>query len=132
VSAEPALHTPPRTLTMYSTPWCGYCRRLEGQLERAGIEFVVVDIEQHPEAEQIVMAVNRGNQTVPTVVFPNGTALTNPSVAQVREALAEDLPGHDADPAHAEHVDAEPVHAEPVHAEPVDAGPVHAQPRSPL
>ena len=34
------------------------------------------------------MSVNGGNQTVPTIVFPNGTALTNPSAAQVRERLA--------------------------------------------
>jgi mycoredoxin len=56
--------------TMYSTPWCGYCHRLKSQLDRAGIEFEVVDIEQQPEAAQIVERVNSGNQTVPTLVFP--------------------------------------------------------------
>ncbi|MEV0804717.1 mycoredoxin [Kribbella sp. NPDC050281] len=74
--------------TMYSTPWCGYCHRLKGQLKRAGIEFTEVDIEQVPEAAQIVENVNNGNQTVPTVVFPDGTAMTNPSLAQVAEKLA--------------------------------------------
>ncbi|MFI6833458.1 MULTISPECIES: mycoredoxin [unclassified Kribbella] len=74
--------------TMYSTPWCGYCHRLKGQLTRAGIEFTEVDIEQVPEAAQIVEKVNNGNQTVPTVVFPDGTAMTNPSLAQVAEKLA--------------------------------------------
>jgi mycoredoxin len=88
VSALPEVPAPPGTLTMYSTPWCGYCVRLKGQLEREGIEFVVVDIEEHPEAADIVMAVNHGNQTVPTVVFPDGGVLTNPSVAAVRERLA--------------------------------------------
>jgi mycoredoxin len=72
---------------MYSTPWCGYCRRLKAQLDREGVEFVEVDIEQHPEAADLVMAVNRGNQTVPTLVFPDGTALTNPSVMDVVERL---------------------------------------------
>jgi mycoredoxin len=75
-------------LTMYSTPWCGYCVRLKAQLEREGIEFVEVDIEAHPEAADVVMAVNHGNQTVPTMVFPDGSVLTNPSVASVRERLA--------------------------------------------
>jgi mycoredoxin len=74
--------------TMYSTPWCGYCHRLKGQLNRAGIEFTEVDIEQVPEAARIVEKVNNGNQTVPTVVFPDGTAMTNPSLAQVAEKLA--------------------------------------------
>jgi mycoredoxin len=74
--------------TMYSTPWCGYCHRLKGQLKRAGIEFAEVDIEQVPEAAQIVEQVNNGNQTVPTLVFPDGTAMTNPSLAQVVEKIA--------------------------------------------
>jgi mycoredoxin len=75
-------------VTMYSTPWCGYCRRLKSQMEREGIAYTEVDIEQDPAAADYVMTVNGGNQTVPTVVFPDGTALTNPSLAQVRERLA--------------------------------------------
>jgi mycoredoxin len=75
-------------LTMYSTPWCGYCHRLKGQLKRAGIVFAEVDIEQVPGAAKLVEKINNGNQTVPTVVFPDGTAMTNPSLAQVAEKLA--------------------------------------------
>lgn len=75
-------------LTMYSTPWCGYCHRLRGQLDREAIPYTVVDIEQEPEAAKIVERVNNGSQTVPTLVFPDGSALTNPSVAQVRAKLA--------------------------------------------
>ena len=75
-------------LTMYSTPWCGYCRRLKSQLDRAGIEFTEVDITEEPSAAERVMALNRGNRTVPTVVFPDGTALTNPTLDQVRQQLA--------------------------------------------
>jgi mycoredoxin len=75
--------------TMYSTPWCGYCHRLKSQLDREGIEFDVVDIEQDPSAADVVMTVNRGNQTVPTLVYPDGTAHTNPSIAQVKAKLAD-------------------------------------------
>jgi mycoredoxin len=75
-------------LTIYSTPWCGYCHRLMRQLDREGVVYDVVDIEEQPEAADYVMRVNGGNQTVPTVVFPDGSALTNPSVAQVKEKLA--------------------------------------------
>jgi mycoredoxin len=75
------------SITMYTTPWCGYCRRLKGQLERAGIAYTEVDIEQRPDAAELVAKVNNGNQTVPTVVFPDGSALTNPSIAQVSDRL---------------------------------------------
>ena len=75
--------------TMYSTPWCGYCHRLSGQLNREGIEFEVVDIEQDPSAAEFVMSVNGGNQTVPTLVYADGTAQTNPSIAQVKAKLAD-------------------------------------------
>ena len=75
-------------ITMYSTTWCGYCRRLKSQLEREGIGFAEVDIEQTPEAADYVMSVNGGNQTVPTVVFADGSALTNPSLAQVKDRLS--------------------------------------------
>lgn len=76
------------SFTMYSTPWCGYCHRLKGQLDREGITFEVVDIEQHPEAAAIVEKANNGNQTVPTLIYADGTAQTNPSVAQVKAKLA--------------------------------------------
>lgn len=76
------------TFTMYSTPWCGYCHRLKGQLDREGIPFDVVDIEQQPDAAKIVEEVNGGNQTVPTLVYADGSAMTNPSIAQVKDKLA--------------------------------------------
>jgi mycoredoxin len=76
------------SFTMYSTPWCGYCHRLRGQLDREGIAYDVVDIEQQPDAAQIVEKVNNGNQTVPTLVYADGTAQTNPSLAQVKDKIA--------------------------------------------
>jgi mycoredoxin len=76
------------TLTMYTTPWCGYCHRLKGQLDREGIAYDLVNIEQVPSAADVVMAVNGGNQTVPTLVYADGSAQTNPSLAQVKQRLA--------------------------------------------
>jgi mycoredoxin len=77
-------------ITMYSTPWCGYCKRLKSQMSREGITFDEIDIEQKPDAADYVMSVNGGNQTVPTVVVvaPGGkqTVMTNPSLAQVKAA----------------------------------------------
>jgi mycoredoxin len=77
----------PTQFTMYSTPWCGYCHRLRSQLDREGIAYDVVDIEQVPAAAELVMSVNGGNRTVPTLVYPDGTAQTNPSLAQVKAKL---------------------------------------------
>lgn len=77
------------SVTMYTTPWCGYCHRLKGQLDRAGVAYDVVDIEQDPTAAEYVMSVNGGNQTVPTVVFLDGSAMTNPSLGQVQGRLSE-------------------------------------------
>jgi mycoredoxin len=76
------------TFTMYTTPWCGYCHRLKSQLDREGIPFEIVDIEQTPGAAAIVESANHGNQTVPTLVYADGTAQTNPSIAQIKEKLA--------------------------------------------
>lgn len=77
------------SFTMYTTPWCGYCQRLKGQLDREGIAYDIVDIEQQPDAAAIVESANNGNQTVPTLVYADGSAQTNPSVAQVKAKLAE-------------------------------------------
>ena len=75
-------------MTMYSTTWCGYCRRLKLQMDQAGIEYREIDIERDPEAAAFVEGVNGGNQTVPTVVFADGTAVTNPPFAFVRDKVA--------------------------------------------
>jgi mycoredoxin len=75
-------------LTVYSTTWCGYCVRLKKMLDREGIAYAEVNIEEDEAAADLVMKVNGGNRTVPTVVFPDGAALTNPSIDQVKQALA--------------------------------------------
>jgi len=81
------------TVTMYSTTWCGYCRRLKSQLDREGIAYTEINIEQDPESAKFVEQANGGNQTVPTVrVVPSAgggeVVMTNPSLAQVKQALA--------------------------------------------
>jgi mycoredoxin len=76
-------------LIMYTTSWCGFCRNLKRQLNKAGIEVSEVDIERDQAAADYVMSVNGGNQTVPTILFPDGTTLVNPSAAQVQTRLAD-------------------------------------------
>jgi mycoredoxin len=76
-------------LTMYTTTWCAFCRRLKSQLAAQGVEIAEINIEEDEAAAEYVMSVNGGNQTVPTVVFPDGSALTNPSAKTVVQRLSE-------------------------------------------
>lgn len=68
---------------MFSTVWCGYCQRLKAQMMRESIAFTEVDIENDPSAAHFVENVNAGNQTVPTLIFPDGTTMTNPPFKEV-------------------------------------------------
>jgi mycoredoxin len=74
---------------IFTTVWCGYCNRLKSQLARAGVGFDEMDIESHPDGAVMVAQINNGNLTVPTVLFGDGSALTNPSASQVSNKLAE-------------------------------------------
>ena len=75
------------TITMFSTSWCGYCRRLKSQLDAQGIGYTEVNIEDVEGTAELVASLNGGNQTVPTVIFPDGSAATNPSASEVKSRL---------------------------------------------
>lgn len=77
-------------LTVYSTTWCGPCKRLKAQLTREGISYREIDIERDPAAAEFVMSVNNGNQVVPTVVIETAggrVVRTNPSAREVKALL---------------------------------------------
>lgn len=82
------MSSPTPTVTMYSTSWCGYCRRLKMQMDDAGIAYREIDIERDPAAAEFVEGVNGGNQTVPVIRFPDDSTATNPSLAEVQARLA--------------------------------------------
>ena len=81
--------TPTAPVTMYTTSWCGYCVRLKRMMQTEGIDFAEVNIEVDEQAADIVMNANGGNRTVPTLVFADGSALTNPSIDQVKAQLGK-------------------------------------------
>jgi glutaredoxin-like protein len=70
--------TPP-PIRMYSTSWCGDCRRSKRFLESHQVPFEEINIEEDPQAAQIVLALNHGRRSVPTIVFPDGSVLVEPS-----------------------------------------------------
>lgn len=79
--------TAPEGLVMFTTTWCGYCISLKKAMDRAGIEYTEIDIEAEPQWAEFVEAANNGNQTVPTLKFPDGSVATNPSLAEVKARL---------------------------------------------
>ncbi|HEY7973810.1 MAG TPA: glutaredoxin domain-containing protein [Ktedonobacterales bacterium] len=75
-------------IKFYSTTWCGDCRRSRKVFQAMGVSFTDIDIEEHPEAAEIVRQVNHGKQSVPTIIFPDGSTLTEPSNAVLEQKLA--------------------------------------------
>ncbi len=78
----------PAQVTMFTTTWCGYCRQLKRLMDREQIGYAEVDIERDEAAAHRVEQANGGNQTVPTLLFGDGSTLTNPSIAEVKAKLA--------------------------------------------
>ena len=75
------------SLTIYSTTHCSDCRRTYQFLDKYGVPYEVIDIEQDAAAMKLVEQLNRGYQSVPTIIFPDGSTLTEPSYAQLAEKL---------------------------------------------
>lgn len=75
-------------ITVYSAPWCGHCHRLKDRLTRAGIEYAELNVDETPGAIERITELNGGSWLIPTVVFPDGSALVNPSVEEVAARLS--------------------------------------------
>jgi mycoredoxin len=73
-------------ITMYTTSWCGYCKRLERQMRAEGIAYRTVDVEQETAYGDRIVARTGGYRTVPTLEI-EGELLVNPSIEEVRLAL---------------------------------------------
>lgn len=78
----------PGTVIVYATSWCPYCHRLRQDLDRIGLSYSVVDVDDEPDAARFVESVNGGNRVVPTVLFPDGGTATNPPAETVQARLA--------------------------------------------
>ena len=76
----------PTTVTMYSTTWCGYCRRLKRQFDEAGIAYEEVDVDEHDEFNERIVKATGGYRTVPTVEVGD-RLLVNPTLKEVEQAI---------------------------------------------
>ena len=75
-------------ITMYSAEWCVDCRRSKRLLAVLGGEYTLVDVESDPSAAAIVVEINGGAQSIPVMVFSDGTHLTEPSDNDLKAKLA--------------------------------------------
>ncbi|MFM8319667.1 MAG: glutaredoxin domain-containing protein [Chloroflexota bacterium] len=75
------------TITIYATDWCFDCRRTRKFLERHAVPYQWINIDKDRQAEAYVLQINRGNRSVPTVVFPDGSVLVEPSDSALAEKL---------------------------------------------
>lgn len=86
--SEMSESTTDNDIKFYSTSWCGDCRRSRKVLQALGVSFTDIDIEEDPEAAEIVRKVNRGSQSVPTIIFPDGSVLVEPSNVALEQKVA--------------------------------------------
>jgi mycoredoxin len=81
--------TTPANIILYGVSWCGDCRRARRIFAEQGVPFVDIDIDQDAKAEAFVKQHNRGNRSVPTIIFPDASALTEPDSATLTAKLAQ-------------------------------------------
>lgn len=77
--------TNPSQIVMYSVEWCPDCRRAKFFFKRKGIEVMEVDVNADKKAEEFVKQLNNGFRSVPTIIFPNGSMMVEPSSAELDE-----------------------------------------------
>ncbi len=78
---------PSDTITLYGATWCPDCKRSKAFLAEQRIPFTYVDLEERPEATQIVQDLNDGKQIIPTIVFPDGSYVAEPTNEELAEKL---------------------------------------------
>lgn len=80
-------------ITMYTTAWCPDCWRAKMVLKKMGIRYREIDLGQDPDAVEVVRRLNNGYQSVPTILFPDGVVLTEPSTAELVTQIGRWLEG---------------------------------------
>jgi mycoredoxin len=74
-------------IIVYGTSWCPDCRRAQRVLDLNKVPYTYVNIEENEEAAELVVQINRGYRSVPTIVFPDGSVLVEPSNLELQKKL---------------------------------------------
>lgn len=82
---ESTLETPKtgEKIKMYATTWCGDCRFAKRWLDAHGIPYDYINIEEDESAAELVVRVNGGSRSVPTILFPDGSVLVEPGAREL-------------------------------------------------
>jgi mycoredoxin len=82
---------PTPKIIVYGADWCGDCRRAKRFFDDYGVDYQWLDTDSDPQAEAFVRKVNRGNCVIPTIVFPDGAILVEPSNVQLAAKTGVEL-----------------------------------------
>ncbi len=77
----------PQLIQLYATTWCYQSRNVRVFLDRHQINYEYIDIDKDKAGEEFVLKTNKGYRSVPTLHFPDGTTLTEPSQSELLEKL---------------------------------------------
>ena len=78
----------PSSIVVYSTSWCSDCKRAKKFLDKNNIPYIEVDIDEDETGKAFVMEMNNGARVVPTIIFPDGDVLVEPSTQELRTKLS--------------------------------------------
>jgi mycoredoxin len=87
MSSENLYTRTPNTIVFYNKTWCPDCHRARAVLVENQVQFLDVDVSKDNKAKEFVKQINNGNESVPTIVFPDGTALVEPRKSILAEKL---------------------------------------------
>jgi len=76
-------------IVMYTTSWCSACWRAKQVMNSMQVSYTEVDIGEDEEATELVIRLNRGYQSVPTIIFPDGSVLTEPDTLELMSKLQD-------------------------------------------
>ncbi len=78
-----------KTIKLYATTWCGDCRMAKRWFDSHGVPYEYINIEEDDKAAEYVVSVNRGMRSVPTIVFPDGSILVEPTPRELASKFSE-------------------------------------------
>ena len=79
----------PSKIVMYAMEYCGDCKRAKAFFEENQIAYLIVGLEGNEEAVRFIVAVNSGNRSVPTIIFPDGSILVEPSCEELKAKFSK-------------------------------------------
>jgi mycoredoxin len=79
----------PAEIVMYTTDWCPDCWRAKQVMNSLKVAYQEVNITSDEEATELVLELNNGHRSVPTILFPDGSVLTEPPMTVLMQKLKE-------------------------------------------